>query len=119
IIITGWLTRLRYCTLERGNTVRTWRFRRPSSSIKTVSSAPSSAQRVLLVARRPARAWQRWIRCWPSREQNVSYTNHEESDNHHEKEGERLEGSTRRRRARRGSPDPAGSADRCENQGAE
>jgi len=53
IMTTSWLTRLRRSTLERGNTARTWRFRPPSSSINTVSSAPSSAPRVSPGACRP------------------------------------------------------------------
>src|SRR5215831_15649064 len=77
--------RSKSCTLERANTARMWRLRRPSSSINTVWSGPSSARRMLLPACRPARSWRRWTKSWPCREQQESDKNQEERDNNHEK----------------------------------
>jgi len=57
ITTTSWLTRLRRYTVERENTVRTRRFRRPSSSTNSEWSAcPSSGQYCLIeiVANRAA-----------------------------------------------------------------
>src|SRR5262249_12695735 len=70
-------------TVERGNTARTWRFRRPSSWINAGGAACSSAPRILPAACRPATSWRRCIRSWPSREQEESDNNHEESNKNH------------------------------------